>query len=61
MRIFSAMKRLSGTAGFGGQSAPLASSRLIDAVAATLAFAAVSLCLVTVLATRASMAMPVLG
>jgi hypothetical protein len=55
------MKRLSGPAGFNGQSAPVASSRLIDAVAATLALAAVSLCVVTVLATKASMAMPMLG
>ena len=55
------MKRLSGPAGFNGQSAPVASSRLIDAVAAALALAAVSLCFVTVLATKASMAMPMLG
>jgi hypothetical protein len=55
------MKRLSRVAGFNAQSAPVASSRLIDAVAATLALAAVSLCLVTLLATKASMAMPVLG
>jgi len=58
------MKRMSGAAGFSGQSAPVASSRLIDAVAAALAFGAVSVCLVlciTVLTTKASMAMPVLG
>jgi len=58
------MKRLSGAAGFSSQRAPVASSGLIDAVAATLALAAVSLSLVlciTVLATKASMAMPVLG
>jgi hypothetical protein len=58
------MKRLSGAAGFNGQSTPVASSRLIDAVAAALALGAVSLCLVlciTVLATTISMAMPVLG
>jgi hypothetical protein len=64
MRIPLAMKRLSGAAGFNSRSAPVASSRLIDAVAAALALGAVSLCLVlciTVLATRISMAMPVLG
>ena len=55
------MKRLSGARGFGGHSAPVASSRLIDAVAAALALGAFSLCLVTVLATKASMAMPVPG
>jgi len=58
------MKRLSGPAGFSGQSAPVASSRLIDAVAAALALAAVSVCVVlcmTVFATRTGMAMPVLG
>lgn len=58
------MKRLSGPAGFSGQNAPVASSRLIDAVAAALALGAVSLCLVlciTVLATKASMAMPLPG
>jgi hypothetical protein len=61
VRVYFAMKRLSGAAGFSGQSTPVASSRLIDAVAATLALAAVSLCFVTVLATKAAMAMPVLG
>jgi hypothetical protein len=58
------MKRLSGPTGFSGQHAPVASSRLNDAVAAALAFGAISVCLVlciTVLATKASMAMPVLG
>jgi hypothetical protein len=55
------MKRSSGAAGFNSQSAPVASSRLIDAVAAALALGAVSLCLVmgiTVLTIKASMAMP---
>jgi hypothetical protein len=64
MRIDFAMKRLSGSAGFNGHSAPVASSRLIDAVAAALALGAVSLCLVlclTVLSTKTSMAMPLLG
>ncbi len=58
------MKRLSGTAGFNGRSPPVASSRLLDAVAAALALAAVSVCLVlciTLLSTKSSMAMPVLG
>jgi hypothetical protein len=57
------MERLSGAAGFNGQSAPVASSRLIDVVAAALALGAVSLSLMmcfTMLATKASMAMPVL-
>ena len=56
------MKRLS-AAGFNDQSTPVSSSRLIDAVAAALALGAVSLSLVlcfTVLATKASMAMPLL-
>lgn len=35
-----------GAAGFHGQSAPVASTRLIDAVAATLAFGALSLSVV---------------
>jgi hypothetical protein len=52
------MKRSLGAAGFSGQRAPLASSRLIDAVAATLVFAAISLCLVTAFSVKASMAMP---
>ncbi|HZR86501.1 MAG TPA: hypothetical protein VFB02_06840 [Bradyrhizobium sp.] len=55
------MKRLSGARGFGGQNTQVASSRLTDAVAAALALGALSLCLMTVLATKASMAMPVLG
>ncbi len=47
--------------GFTGQPAAVASPRLIDAVAATLAVGALSLCLVvtlTVLSIRISMAMP---
>jgi hypothetical protein len=58
------MTRLSGAAGFNVQGAPVASSRLIDAVAATLAFGALSLCVVvgiTVLSIKVSIAMPVLG
>ena len=49
-------------AGFNGRSAPVASSRLIDAVAATLAIGALSLCLIvtlTVLSIKVSMAMPI--
>ena len=38
--------RSPGAAGFSGQSAPVASPRLIDVVAASLAFGALSLCLV---------------
>lgn len=55
------MTRSPGAAGFNGQSAPVASTRLIDAVAASLAVGAVSLCLVvtlTVLSIRACMATP---
>jgi len=56
------MKRSSGAWGFNGRSAPVASSRLNDAVAATLAIGALSLCLVvtlTVLSIRVAMAMPI--
>ena len=55
------MKRSPGAAGFGGRSAPVASSRLTDAVAASLAIGALSLCLVvtlTALSIKVSMAMP---
>ncbi len=48
-------------AGFAGRSTPVASSRLIHAVAAALALGSLSLCLIvalTVLATRVTMAMP---
>lgn len=54
------MIRASGTAGFQGHPAPVASSRLTHAVAASLAVAALSLCLIvalTVLSTKATMAM----
>ena len=47
--------------GFQVRSAPVASSRLTNAVAATLAFACLSLCAIvtlTVLSIRVSMAMP---
>jgi hypothetical protein len=56
-----AMTRSSGTAGFNGKSVPVASSRLNDAVAASLVVGAFSLCLVvtlSVLSIRASMAAP---
>ena len=56
------MIRSPGAAGFNGRSAPVASSRLTDAVAATLAIGALSLCLIvtlTVLSIKVSMAMPI--
>ena len=56
------MKRSSGAWGFNGRSAPVASSRLNDAVAATLAIGALSLCLVvtlTVLSIKVATAMPI--
>jgi hypothetical protein len=56
------MIRSSGAWGFGGRAAPVASSRLIDAVAASLAIGSLSLCLIvtlTVLSIKVSMAMPI--
>ena len=56
------MKRSSGAWGFNGRTAPVASSRLNDAVAATLAIGALSLCLVvtlTVLSIKVATAMPI--
>jgi hypothetical protein len=56
------MIRSSGAAGFSGHAAPVASTRLNDAVAAWLAIASLSLCLIvalTVLSIRVGMAMPV--
>jgi hypothetical protein len=56
------MIRSLGATGFHGRSAPVASRRLNDAVAATLAIGAMSLCLVvtlTVLSIKVSMAMPI--
>lgn len=50
-------------AGFDGRSAPVASSRLIHAVAASLAVGSLSLCLIvalTVLSSQVSVAMPLL-
>jgi hypothetical protein len=61
LKDLSAMKRSPGAAGFNGRSAPVASSRLTDAVAASLAIGALSLCLIvtlTVLSIKVSMAMP---
>ena len=56
------MIRSSGAAGFDSPSAPVASSRLTEAVAASLAIGALSLCLIvslTVLSIKVSMAMPI--
>ncbi|WP_234685365.1 hypothetical protein [Bradyrhizobium monzae] len=54
------MIRASGTVGFQGRTDTVSSSRLTNAVAASLAVAALSLCLIvtlTVLSTKAAMAM----
>lgn len=56
------MKRSPGAAGFNGRSTPVASTRLMDAVAATLAIGSLSLCLIvtlTVLSIKVSLAMPI--
>lgn len=56
------MIRSPGANGFSSRTAPVASSRLRNAVAASLAIGALSLCLIlalTVLSTSISMAMPV--
>ncbi len=56
------MIRSPGTVGFVSRPAPVASSRLNNAIAATLAIGALSLCLavtLTVLSIKVSMAMPV--
>lgn len=48
--------------GFGGRSTPVASPRLIDAVAAALVLSAFSLCLVavvTALSIKTALAMPI--
>jgi hypothetical protein len=55
------MIRSPGVLGFNGRPAPVASSRLWNAVAATLAIGSLSLCLIvtlTVLSIKVSMAMP---
>lgn len=54
------MFRVPGATGFQGRPAPVASSRLTNAVAASLAVAAASLCLIvtlTVLTSKTAMAM----
>ena len=51
-----------GTAGFESRLAPVASSRLTNAIAASLAISALSLCLVvtlTALSIKVTMAMPI--
>ncbi len=56
------MTRSPRAAGFDGPVAPVASSRLINAVAASLAIGSLSLCLIvalTVLSIKVSMAMPI--
>jgi hypothetical protein len=58
---FPAMIRSPRAAGFDGPAAPVASSRLTNAVAASLAIGSLSLCLIvalTVLSIKVSMAMP---
>ena len=55
------MIRSSGTAGFQGRPAPVASTRLTNAIAASLAIGALTLCLVvtlTVLSSKIAIAMP---
>jgi hypothetical protein len=55
------MIRSHGAAGFNGRSAPVASSRLTNAVAASLAIGALSLSLIvtlTALSIKVAMAMP---
>jgi hypothetical protein len=56
------MIRSSGAAGFNGRPVPAASSRLTDAVAASLAIGSLSLCVIVALAAlsiKVCMAMPV--
>ena len=58
------MIRSPGTVGFDSRRAPVASSRLTNAIAATLAIGAVSLCLavtLTIVSMRIAMAMPFPG
>jgi hypothetical protein len=55
------MMRLSGAVGFDSSRAPVTSSRLLGAVATSIAIGTLSLCLVvtlTVLSIRATIAMP---
>jgi len=56
------MTRSYGATGFSGGSAPVASPRLIDAVVASLALSAFSLCLVaavTALSIKAALSLPI--
>jgi hypothetical protein len=56
------MRRSSGAAGFEDRSAPVASLRLHDVVAASLAIGSLSLCLIvtlTVFSLKIGMAMPI--
>jgi hypothetical protein len=56
------MIRSPGAAGFDGRHAPVASSRLTDAVAASLAIGSMSVCLIvtlTLFSIKVSMAMPI--
>ena len=56
------MIRSPGEVGFESRSAPVASSRLTNAIAASLAIGSLSLCLVvtlTVLSIKVTMAMPI--
>jgi hypothetical protein len=54
------MIRSSGAAGFDGRAAPVASSKLTHAVAASLAIGALSLCLIVTLAVLSTnVAMPI--
>jgi hypothetical protein len=56
------MMRSPGTVGFGGSRAPVASSRLLGAIATSLALGTLSLCLMvtmTVLSIKATVAMPI--
>ena len=56
------MVRSTGAAGFGSRFAPVACSRLSNAVATSLAIGALSLCLLvalTVLSIKVTMAMPI--
>ena len=58
------MIRSPGTVGFESRPEPVASPRLTNAIAASLAISALSLCLVvtlTVLSIKATMAMPIPG
>jgi len=56
------MIRSPGTTGFNGCSAPVASSRLIDAVVTSLAIGSLSLCVIvalTVFSIQVSVALPI--